>query len=117
VLPEYLLHRQQLKLTGKTTEPKANKPLKKFSKKRAKQQGQYRKLVSEMMEESNLCEMNTPVCTGIATGMQHKKRRGLNLLNKEYLIRSCDPCNLYCEQYPLYALEHGLAISVHKKEQ
>jgi hypothetical protein len=44
------------------------------------------------------------------------KRRGVNLLNRKYLKRSCNACNGYVEKHPLYAIENGLSVSVHKKE-
>lgn len=82
----------------------------------ASDERKYRKIVKEMLEESNLCEMRTPDCTNIANGCQHKKRRGSNLLKREYLIRSCGPCNLWAELNPLKALEMGIALRVHVKE-
>jgi hypothetical protein len=69
-----------------------------------------------MLSENQACELLTPVCTRIAEGLHHMKRRGVNLLNRKYLKRSCNPCNGYVEKHPLYAIENGLSVSVHKKE-
>jgi hypothetical protein len=121
---QYLINRRNIALGIKESPEKKKpvglkkqtKPIAQHSKKEAARLREYKKIKDEILAESNLCEMHSPVCTKIATGLQHKKRRGVNLLNKKYLIRSCDPCNLYVEQFPLWALEKGLAISVHKKE-
>jgi len=79
-------------------------------------QKEYVKIVKELLKENNVCELRTPDCTGIAQGLHHMKGRGANLLNRKYLKRSCNRCNLYVELHPQYALDHGLSISKHKKE-
>jgi hypothetical protein len=104
------------KMMGTPKPDKTKQPLPKKSDKRIKEERQYKKIVKEMLEESNLCEMKTPDCTGIATGLQHKKRRNANYLNRKYLIRSCDGCNSWAEMFPLKAIEMGIAVSVLKKE-
>lgn len=78
---------------------------------------EYKKIVKEMLSENSRCELKTPVCTGIAQGLHHQKKRGMNLLNKKFLKRSCNPCNLYVEEHPDYAMEHGLSISKHAVEK
>lgn len=83
--------------------------------KRAQKDREYRKIVREMLSENPFCEMRTPVCTNLAQGLHHMKKRGDNYLNKEYLKRSCNPCNLYVEEHPLYALEKGLSLRRHSK--
>lgn len=88
----------------------------KVSEKQNKALVEYNIIKDEMLEESNVCEMNTPVCTKVATGLQHKKRRGKHLLDKKYLIRSCDPCNTWAEEHPLEAIAMGIAVKVHTKE-
>lgn len=99
--------------------PKDKENPKPIAKRSVKMKGQikaYNKIKDDMLKESNLCEIQSVVCTKKATGLQHAKRRGVNLLNKKYLIRCCDPCNGYCEQHPQWALDNGFAISVHKIE-
>lgn len=68
-----------------------------------------------MLEESNLCELATPDCTGMAEGLHHMKGRGVHLLNRKYLKRACNACNGYVERHPQYALDHGLSVSRHTK--
>lgn len=104
------------KLMGTPKPEKSKTPLPKKSDKRIKEEREYKKIVKDMLEESNLCEMKTPDCTGMATGLQHKKRRNGNYLKREYLIRSCNGCQDWAEKNPLKALKMGIAISVHNKQ-
>jgi len=104
------------KMMGTPKPEKTKTPIPKKSDKRIKEEREYKKIVKEMLAESNLCEMKTPDCTKIATGLQHKKRRNANYFNRKYLIRSCDGCNGWAERNPLKALEMGIAVSVLKKE-
>lgn len=111
---DYLTYRLGLK-NGTVSRPvKEVKPLAKRSEKMKVEMKDYKKIVVEMLTESNRCELSTPVCVQIANGLHHKKRRGANLLNKKYLMRACNPCNTYVEQFPLYAIEKELSVSVHK---
>lgn len=102
---------------GMTEAKKEKEPLNKKSEKQAKQDRAYNKIVKEMLAADDRCEMKTPECTGKAQGLHHMKRRGINLLTRKYLKRSCNPCNGYVEKHPLFAIETGLSISVHKKEK
>jgi len=118
MLSPYLISLQQIKLgIIQPVEKPKSVPIKKYSDKRKEKQKEYVKLVKEMLKESDRCEMKTPVCTGKAQGLQHKEKRSeKNLCDRKNLLRSCNPCNMYVEQYPLYALEHGLSISKHIKK-
>ena len=110
----YQEYRLNLKNNGKPKEEKVVKPIAFHSKKRAKDQVKYRAIVKEELGKDDRCKVNSPECTFKATGMQHKKRRGKNLLNKEFMIACCNECNGYIERFPLWALEKGYSISVHK---
>jgi len=86
---DYLRHRRSL-MTGqkvKEEKPKA-KPIAKKSDKRKIEDKEYKKIVKELLNESTECELKTPSCTKVAQGLHHQKRRGKNLLNKKYLLRS-----------------------------
>lgn len=112
---DYLkLRRARLLGIAPKEEKKKAKPIAKRSVKLSAKDREYKKIVKEMLEEDNRCELKTPNCIHIATGLHHKKRRGINLLNRKYLLRSCDPCNGFVEQHPQYALDNGLSVSVHK---
>ncbi len=120
-MSQYLLHRLALKNGTKASEPpKEKKPIakakiKKETKKRAKLNRQYRKEVKKAAEESNLCEVNSPECTGIMEGMNHiQKRSAKNLLVKKNLTRSCNACNGYIERHPKWAKDNGHFISKFK---
>ncbi len=114
-MSRYMLERRNrmLGISAPKEETKV-KPIAKKSKKLMQAEREYKKIVKEMLAENTLCEMNTPNCTRVATGLQHTKRRGVNLLDRKHLIRSCNPCNLWVELHPKEALEMGIAISVHK---
>jgi len=120
-MSQYLLHRQALKNGTKAPEPPKEKKsiakakIKKEAPKRAKLNRQYRKEVKKAAEESNLCEVNSPECTGIMEGMNHiQKRSAKNLLVKKNLTRSCNACNGYIERHPKWAKDNGHFISKFK---
>lgn len=84
------------------------KPIAHHSKKRAKDQRAYRKIVQEMLEENPLCEIKEDGCQILATGCHHqRKRTPATILDKKYLKRSCDNCNTWCELFPVEAIEKG----------
>lgn len=109
-----LFHSQYAGYSGEVAEEKA---IDKKSEKQKKLDREYKKLVKQMLDENNLCEMKTPVCTGIAEGLHHMKRRGVNLMNRKYLKRSCNACNGWAEKNPLKALELGISVKVHTKTE
>lgn len=67
-------------------------------------------------EENEMCLIQSPVCTRVATCVNHKRRRGKNLMNENDWEPSCGPCNLWIENHDAWARESGHLISVHKKE-
>lgn len=80
---------------------------------------EYKPIVIEYLErpENKDCKIKSPVCTGKATCVHHKKRRGQNLINEKYFEPSCGPCNSYIENHVSWALANGHLISVHKIER
>ncbi len=115
--PDYLKKRWLAKL-GKVEKPKkVFKQIPKKTKKRAALDREYSKLLKKEAEENNDCQVKSPVCIGIFQGFQHKiKRSEKNLLDKKNLLRSCNPCNGWCESHPLQAIAMGVSISKHKKQ-
>jgi hypothetical protein len=96
------------------TQPvKKPKRIARRSKKNQAEHRKYVKKVKQLAAENDDCEMRTPVCTGKMQGMQHKKRRGKNLMN--HLLRSCNACNLWVELHPKEAMAMGLVISKFSK--
>lgn len=67
--------------------------------------------------ENEFCKINSPVCTGKAECVNHKKRRGGNLRDERYFEPACGPCNNYIEANTQWALDNGHLIPVHQKEK
>ncbi len=117
-MTDYMLKRRNLAMGIEEEEVEETKPnrIKNYGKKRAAQQREYRKVVKEMLEENNLCEIKEDGCTVIATGLHHQKKRSpKTMLDKQYLKRSCDNCNYWCEEHPKEAIEKGHSVSRHIK--
>lgn len=104
-----------LKLSDKKPEKKTMAPIRKRSKKMEKQMVVYRKIVAEMMNESDRCQLCTPNCIGIASGLHHQKKRIGFLLDKRYLKRACSPCQTWTELFPLEAIKLELSLSKFSK--
>lgn len=97
-------------------EKETPKSIAKVSEKRKEENKEYKKIVVEMMKESKFCEVKSPVCTKIAQGLNHKKKRSpKTLLDKKYLERACNPCNLFIEENQEWAEENGHVISKYSK--
>jgi CO dehydrogenase/acetyl-CoA synthase alpha subunit len=112
---DYLKERWLSKIGKGEPKVKVLKPIAKKTKKRAVLDRKYSKLLKKEAEENNDCEIKSPVCIGIFQGFQHKvKRSAKNLLDRENLLRSCNPCNGWCESNPLKAIAMGVSISKHK---
>jgi hypothetical protein len=117
MLSDYDIKRRNEKCFG-IAKPEEKKVLPKISVMSAKRQAQqrlYRKIVKEMLEENNICEIKAIGCTGIAEGLQHKvKRSSKNLLDRKNLLRSCNHCNTWIESNPLEAIAMGVSASKFK---
>lgn len=104
------------------SKPKKNRtPLKRskkrinpYSKKREVINREYATLRKQFLTEGDLCELNTPDCTGLATCIHHVRGRILHLLNKNTWKRSCIPCNDWVEANHKLATEMGLKESKFK---
>lgn len=108
----YLQSRLKLKNEGK--EPKERKVyrISPRSKKRIEEQIAYVKIVKEMMEVSDRCELKVEgVCTGTSSGLHHQKKRVGFLTDKRYLKRACSECNGWAERFPLEAIKLGISLS------
>lgn len=101
--------------TGGKEVPKKKEPIKKISDKRKPLEREYKKLVKAMLDEDNRCEVKSPVCTGIAQGLNHKEKRSdRNLTDPDNLERSCNACNQYVELNKEWALKNGHLKLKHK---
>jgi hypothetical protein len=103
------------KYFGDVSVKEAPKPIAKKSVKRKVEDKEYKKIVKEMLAENPNCEIKEEACTVKAQGLHHqKKRTPKTLLDRRYLIRACDPCNLWVELHPLEAIKKGYSISKFK---
>ena len=103
--------------TGSKSEKKKPTRIRRRAKKHSEKDRAYVQIVREMLAQNPYCELGTPDCTGIAQGLHHMKGRGVHLLNRKFLKRACNGCNGYVERHPAYALERGLSVSRHQKDQ
>lgn len=91
---------------------KKKQPIASKSDKRKVEEKAYHKIVAEMLAEDPNCEIKETGCTIQATGLHHqKKRTPKTYLDKRYLIRACDSCNLWVEIHPKEAIEKGYSLS------
>jgi 5-methylcytosine-specific restriction endonuclease McrA len=82
------------------------------AKKQEVKQKEYVKLVKSMLAENPDCEIKMPGCTGKATGLHHKQKRGpKNFLDPNNLKRCCNHCNLWIELNSKEAIKKELTIS------
>jgi len=96
---------------------KKNPGMKKVSDKRAKEnRTTYAQVKKIKFFNSNICELQSPVCTWIAEGLDHtQKTSPNNRTDVNNLKRSCNACNLYKETHPEWAQENGHHVSRFKK--
>lgn len=94
----------------------------KRSKKMAKKMRKLGKINKELLGDSTgdlteLCEIQSPVCTRIATVLNHNEgREGDNLLDKSKMTKCCPPCNDYIEAHHEWARERGFKALRHGKK-
>ncbi len=113
MLTEYMKQRLAMKQGKAAPAQKAKaKPIARKSEKRIADAKVYKKLVKEKMAASKKCEVCSPVCVIVSSGLHHKQKRSpKNLLDPNNLIRACSPCNSYIEQFPDWAIENGHTVS------
>lgn len=94
--------------SGKKPNKKApGKRIKTRSKKQAKTMRILKKLYPPFLEARPLCEIKTPVCTGVATCVNHDRGRGANVLNQDDWTPACTACNGWIEEHHAWAEERG----------
>ncbi len=97
-------------------------PLRPRSKKTAKLYRDERvPLTKHMLEINPYCELADKIkavkpdyndCWSKAIGLHELKKRsaGGSITDPENVLRTCGPCNSFCEDFPLLAREAGLVI-------
>jgi hypothetical protein len=114
---QYLIERQQQKLGLAVKEEKKKKPISIKSVKRMAEERLYKKQLKEILAENPNCEIKSPGCTKVATGLHHlQKRSPKNYRKRENLIRACNNCNLFVENNPNDPISKKVTISRFKKE-
>lgn len=114
-MSEYLLARRA-KMFG-TVQPEIKKVrtvIAKKSKSTKQQDKIYKPFVKEYLSrpENKYCKINSPVCTKIATTINHLKRRfKAVIMNEKYIEPCCENCNGFIEQFDSWAREHGHLLS------
>lgn len=108
----YCIGHEKIMRGEKSTESKPNgarqKPIPKKSKKRIAEDKEYKRISAELGARTKPCQIQSPVCTGTAQGLDHKKGRvGKNLLDKASLVPACNACNSYCSDHPAWAAANG----------
>lgn len=97
--------------------PKRMKPRSKKMAKKMRQLGKINKELLGQGDLTELCEIQSPVCTRIATVLNHDEgREGDNLLDKSKMTKCCPPCNNYIESHHAWAKERGFKASRHGKK-
>lgn len=87
---------------------KRQKPIRKVSKKRARQYQKYKVVRLQYLTDNPNCEK----CGGEAHEIHHKKGREEDLLcNPEFFMAVCRPCHDYIEDHPSESYKKGWMIS------
>lgn len=83
-------------------------PLRKVSKKRAKENREYLKLRAEFLKARPYCEIFEPCCTRKATEIHHVNgRNGKRLLDMNQCLPTCRSCHRFITDNKKYAQEMG----------
>lgn len=91
--------------------PKSQKPIKKQSDKRKKEDILYTVMRKQWLSDHPMCFMAIPgICEKKATTIQHKKGRGKYYLDTRFWGSGCMPCHHYADTHPEEAFEKGWAI-------
>jgi hypothetical protein len=98
-----LVRKQGLKRSGTLKRT----PLRRVSKKRAKQNKEYSRLRQEFLTTRPICD----ACGGKATEIHHKRGRlQARLLDQDYFAPLCQPCHQKVHLNPKWAYSIGLMI-------
>lgn len=91
---------------------KKAKPVKKESDSMKEIKRELKKLYPVFLAKNPVCNIKSPVCTKVATCINHTRGREGNVLNVEDWESSCTACNGFIEQNHEWARKRG-----HKKER
>lgn len=92
--------------------PKAKKRMNKKSPNKKAVDRELKKLVPIFLAKHPVCEIKSPVCTGQATVVHHKKGRGkVDVTNVKTFVAACPPCNGWVEENDKKARDQGHKVS------
>jgi hypothetical protein len=98
------------KVCEERPEKKAQRPIPKVSKKRAKENTEYSKVRKIYLEHFPVCEVWN--CGNKSTEIHHMRGRvGSLLIDVNHFLAVCEACHKYIENNPLWAKEHGYSES------
>jgi hypothetical protein len=99
---------------GEKAVPQSNKKKKKGgrTKKLARIMRALKKTYPAFLERNPICRIQSPICTQVATVVNHEKGRGINVvMNPKYWTPCCPACNGYIEVHDKWAQERGFKKS------
>lgn len=111
-MSDYLLHRRAIKLSDPAPKPKKVYKIKPFSDKRAKLNREYA-VKSRPYWQDQMCAIRSPLCTGAAQGIHHRKGKATPelLMDETWWMPACHFCNSYVENNDAWARKHGFKLS------
>lgn len=118
---ETFLFKANPKLCKSCYQKSYNNPIKKVSDKHKETLKEYKVVKAELIAEKlkqgiTSCEIKSPVCKHTIDGLHHKKGKSSKelYLDKNNMLLSCNPCNLYCETHNDFAFDNGFKL--HKNQ-
>ncbi len=98
------------KICGTKPENKAQKPIARVSKKRLKQEYDYKKLRDAYLLIFPKCEVHN--CDNKSSQIHHRQGRiGALLTDVNHFLAVCEPCHKYIELNPIWSKEQGYSES------
>lgn len=84
---------------ARSQKPLKRTPLKRVSKKHAKELRTYAKLRKAFLATHPMCELaRYPGCTGYASEVHHTKKRGKYLNDPQHFLATCTACHRWCHE-------------------
>lgn len=109
---------KKVKPEPEADKPKPEKPKKAKKRINKKSAGkkvvdrELKKLVPIFLAKHPVCEIKSPVCTGQATVVHHRKGRGkVNVTNVKTFVAACPSCNGWVEDNDKKARDLGHKVS------
>lgn len=108
----YMQYRQQLKNGQVKPEKKQRGKIRQVSAKREALNREYAKK-SRPYWKGKECQIRSPICTGAAQGIHHRKGKETPalLMDKRYWMAACNHCNVYVEVNDAWARKMEYKVS------